>query len=83
MLSYIRNTIFGYESLSTRITPFYYVKALYSITHFGVRNTGALPEEIIVGVFDLVGLGRLSLFKPLTGRAHNLYDTIAQGLPGG
>ena len=39
MLSYIRNTIFGYESLSTRITPFYYVKALYSITHFRVRNT--------------------------------------------
>ena len=42
MLSYIRNTIFGYESLSTRITPFYYMKALYSITHFRVRNTTTL-----------------------------------------
>ena len=42
MLSYIRNTIFGYESLSTRITPFYYAKALYSITHFRVRNTTTL-----------------------------------------
>ena len=42
MLSYIRNTIFGYESLSTRITLFYFVKTLYSITHFLVRNTTIL-----------------------------------------
>ena len=42
MISYTRNTIFGYESLSTPITPFYYVKALYSITHFRVRNTTTL-----------------------------------------
>ena len=48
MLSYIRNTIFGYESLSTRITPFYYVKALYSITHFRVRNKFDPREGVTV-----------------------------------
>ena len=53
MLSYIRNTIFGYESLSTRNTPFYYVKALYSITHFRVRNK-RYPNELVPSLITML-----------------------------
>ena len=70
MLSYIRNTIFGYESLSTRITPFYYVKALYSITHFRVRNSPGVA-----------GLGRYAICSG--GGGYFLGGCVGLGVVGG